>query len=227
VAVSDTYKIWMMLSIEGGWYDASAASGVSFDSTDPPRVGAWGDELVDLDNDGDLDLPVVFGVVLDYPELANTPSPDKTDALWLNDGGTFTEVASEWGWNDQHSSHGLAVLDIDMDGWLDLVRHPLRGPVQVMRARCGEGHWLQIDLRQDAPNIYAIGAVIDVTAGEQGWRRWVHAGGTSYNGATGPRVHVGLGDVEEVDLSVRWPDGALDKLTDVPVDRLVTVRRGQ
>jgi len=41
-------------------------------------------------------------------------------------------------------------------------------------------------------------------------------------------VHFGLGDAQRVDrLTVRWPDGTVDRWKDVPVRRWVTVEQGK
>ena len=68
----------------------------------------------DLDNDGDLDLYVVsFGM--------------GPDALYRNDGPTgpggvyrFTDVTVTAGVTDQGSSRGIAMIDVDRDGLLDI-----------------------------------------------------------------------------------------------------------
>ena len=50
-------------------------------------------------------------------------------------------------------------------------------------------------------------------------------GGGSYQSAHDPRIHFGLGTADRVDLlELRWPSGAVDRLTGVAVDRVVTVK---
>jgi hypothetical protein len=57
--------------------------------------------FVDVDNDGDLDLPTTGG------------------QLWLNKGGVFEE-ADTWGWAPPERCSGMAWFDADGDGWLDV-----------------------------------------------------------------------------------------------------------
>ena len=40
------------------------------------------------------------------------------------------------------------------------------------------------------------------------------------------RLHFGLGPVEQVDLEIRWPNGAKESLSKVAADQLITVREG-
>jgi len=52
-------------------------------------------------------------------------------------------------------------------------------------------------------------------------------GGMSYQSAHDPRLHFGLGDAARVDqIEVRWPSGRVDRMENIPADRLVTVKEG-
>jgi hypothetical protein len=47
----------------------------------------------------------------------------------------------------------------------------------------------------------------------------------SYASASDLRLHFGLGDAARADrISIRWPSGRVQELTDVAADRIVTVR---
>jgi hypothetical protein len=46
----------------------------------------------------------------------------------------------------------------------------------------------------------------------------------SYMSVHDPRIHLGLGTVDRIpELEIRWPDGSLQTLRDVAVDRVLTV----
>ena len=65
---------------------------------------AWGD----FNNDG-------------YPDLVVTNSSDEDNDLYKNNGnGTFTKLSKSIVSNEQGDSHGVAWVDINNDGWLDL-----------------------------------------------------------------------------------------------------------
>jgi hypothetical protein len=212
---------------DGTWYQAEAARGLRA-VTDDGGNATWGLELVDLDHDMDLDLPVVAGpIMLDDPE--KNP-PLQADALMLYDEatGVFENHALEWGWASQDNHRGLVVVDLDRDGWLDLVARDLNGSAALSMSRCGASSWLTVDLAQPGMNRFAIGARVEVDAGGTTQRRWVFAGGTSFAASGPPQVHFGLADHDVVDeVRVFWPDGAADMFPGpIPVNQHVRVERG-
>jgi hypothetical protein len=49
----------------------------------------------------------------------------------------------------------------------------------------------------------------------------------SYMSASDPRIHFGLGNETKIaTLEITWPSGQFDKLTNVPIDQIITVREG-
>ena len=91
---------------------ASKVSVVNFELHQPDLFGeknshtnAW----ADFDNDGDLDLYVGFG-----------GKPSRPNALYRNDGGKFTDVASQVGLADTEQTRSVGWGDYNADGHLDL-----------------------------------------------------------------------------------------------------------
>ena len=50
--------------------------------------------------------------------------------------------------------------------------------------------------------------------------------GSSYLCASDLRPHFGLGGESKIDVEIRWPSGVVDKLSGIPIDRIVSVREG-
>lgn len=216
----------MLLSLpdEDGWYDGATAAGLVV-AEDSERHYGWGTELADLDNDGDLDVPAVFGYLLGEPGDGN---PDEQpDAIYLNDGaGQLSQVAEDWGFADRGIARGLLVADLDGDGWLDLIKRELGGPTLGYRANCGTASWLTVALRQPGANTRAIGAVVTLEAGGETQRRWVHLGGTGMASSGDGTVHFGLDSAEQVErLVVTWPDGEETTLEDVAARQHLRIAR--
>jgi hypothetical protein len=45
--------------------------------------------------------------------------------------------------------------------------------------------------------------------------------------ASDPRIHFGLGKRSKIEsLTITWPSGQVDKLTNVPVDSIIAVKEG-
>jgi hypothetical protein len=50
---------------------------------------------------------------------------------------------------------------------------------------------------------------------------------SSYLSGNDNRLHFGLGAATVVDVEIRWPLGEVEKLANVPADRLIHVTEGQ
>ncbi|HPP02780.1 MAG TPA: VCBS repeat-containing protein, partial [bacterium] len=109
---------------EPGFYDITAATGITFVHTDGSSGRHYlvetvtaGLGLFDYDNDGDLDIYFVNGA--DLPGQTSETPP--TNELWRNDGEfRFTNVTREAGVGDTGYGMGCVMGDIDNDGYLDI-----------------------------------------------------------------------------------------------------------
>ena len=208
----------------GGWYDAALVRGVV--DTEEASVG-WGTEFGDLDNDGDLDLAMVFGWLPGDREAEEPNEREQPDKLFLNDGtGHFTEVAAEWGVADPDINRSSLLVDLNGDGFLDQIIAPQFAPPKVWMSRCDDSAWLEIDLEQPPPNRDAVGAIVQVVDGDQVWTRWLFASGRSFGSSAPLEAHFGLGSRDRVErVLVTWPDGSVSESRDVETRRRVLIRR--
>ncbi|MFM9836619.1 MAG: VCBS repeat-containing protein [Cyclobacteriaceae bacterium] len=85
-----------------------------------------GAAFFDYDNDNDLDLYVLTNVIekgipVSYRAKVNDGSAKNTDRLYRNNGNnTFTNVSKEAGIRYEGYGLGLAIADINQDGWQDV-----------------------------------------------------------------------------------------------------------
>jgi hypothetical protein len=213
---------------EGLLADATVSSGVG--PATLPFVG-FGVVFIDHDNDGDLDLAIVNGHVIDNIALLRNGAKHAQPRLLLENigSGRFRDVSRQAGPGFAVDSVGRTLVagDIDNDGDLDLLVTNNGGAAELLRNDDGNrGNSLLIRLVGTASNRDGVGARLRVTAGSRTQAREVTSG-SSYLGQNDTRVHVGLGSANGVDrLEIRWPSGRIDVLDNVPVNQLITVREG-
>jgi hypothetical protein len=146
------------------------------------------------------------------------------DCLFRNNGdGTFTDVAYVNGADRIGDGRGLAILDYDRDGQLDLVLRNYRQPVELLRNRGGRNHWITLRLVGTRSNRDAVGARIRLYTA-QGWQtREVHAG-SGYLSGNSLVQHFGLGAAREAQrVEIAWPSGSRTALERLAAGRLHTV----
>ena len=125
------------------------------------------------------------------------------------------------------TSRAAAFGDFDNDGGIDiLVANRDAAPHLLRNVAPKRGHWLLVRVL-DHSGRDAIGATLSIAAGARTLRRDVRTG-YSYLAANDPRVHVGLGDLTEVEsITVRWVDGTSERFGPFDADRIVEIRQGR
>ena len=87
------------------------------------------------------------------------------------------------------------------------------------------GSWAAVRLRQPAPNVDAIGAWVETRAGDRSAVHEVTVGGGHASGQLG-WIHLGLGDADEAEVRVTWPDGETGPWMTVEAGQFATIERG-
>jgi hypothetical protein len=191
---------------------------------------AWHPEFEDVNNDTLIDLYISKGNVEGQPDFA---SQDPSNLLIGNPDGTFTEAAEQAGIVNFARARGAALVDLNLDGMLDLVEVNRRQRIELWRnigaGAPGDpapmGNWLSISLEQSEPNRDAIGSWVEVRVGNRVLEREVTIGGGHAGDQLG-WIHFGVGDADSVEVRVQWPDGEEDQWLNVGTNRFVTIARG-
>jgi hypothetical protein len=203
---------------------------------------AWAALFFDQDHDGDDDLFVVNGhsdyaVFVQYrrhPRLPDRLYPinngREPNLFYVNQGGELTHPSPRTAAAlPDENSRGLALLDYDVDGDLDMAVSTFHSWGRLFANRRGSGNWLMLELEGDPKRGVsrdAIGAQVIVRGpGDlEVWRTLT--AGDAYLSQSARAVHVGLGAATTVDIEVRWPGGAVDRYAAAPVNGWVGIRQG-
>ncbi|MDA2938348.1 CRTAC1 family protein [Acidobacteria bacterium AH-259-A15] len=187
--------------------------------------------FLDYDLDGWQDLLVVNGHIDDLVETYQTRVTYRQSPLLFRNMGTgkFRPVGEEASdaLRRSYVARGVAAVDFDNDGDLDLVITENGGPAHLLRNEGGNtNNWIQIQLVGVQSNRDGNGARVTVGTAKSVQQRFRRSG-SSYLSQSDPRLTFGLGSSTVVDqLEVRWPSGLTQVFERMPVGRLLVLREG-
>ena len=197
------------------------------------NVLSFGGGFLDYDNDGWLDLFIANGHV--YPEIEQV-SPGthykQVNSLFHNEyGKKFSEVGALAGMatHPPHAGRGVVFADFDNDGFTDILVANNGDPPLLLRNGGNSNHFLNLKLIGVKSNRDAIGARVRVTAGGISQIREITGGG-SYLSQNDLRANFGLGNARNVEMvEIKWPrpSSTVERFTDLPIDRYITIVEGE
>ena len=209
---NETYEVFLNQG-RSAFDDGSVRTGLLSLSR---RWNGWGCGLVDLDNDGWLDL-FVAGGGLDTQDA-------QSNRIYQNHGGRFEDVTDQVGSDFSHPAlhRGVVFADFDRDGRMDAAVTALNAPIELWWNRTPQQnpprHWLQVRLSGRKSNRSAIGAEIRCRAAGRLQLRTV-SGSMGYGSTSDLTVHFGLGDAPRAAVEIRWPSGRVQNLGDAAADQ--------
>ena len=215
-------------------------NGVFSDVTDSMQVAniyvdsvfatSWGTAFLDYDNDSYLDLFVANGKIPTASFLSTSYwDPNK---LYRNPGtgAAFVDVSTQAGIDDSTQGRGMAWIDYDLDGDLDIFVAVTDAHVTTHNHAllfrndlANENHWLKVRLTGTVSNRDAFGAHVRVFAGGRSWIREID-GGSSHLSQHSSVAHFGLGAIEQIDsMVISWPGGNTQRFAQFPANQQVQV----
>ena len=209
----------------GGFFtDVSMTTGAAAPSL---AMLGFGTALLDVENDGDLDIYTANGHIMDNIEEVQPGSEyAQVDQLLLNDGrGRFQLAPPELSpaLAVPRVGRGVALGDLDRDGDLEVVVTNSAQAPWILRNDLAAGHRLVLRLLGPGGRADAEGARVTLRLGERTLVRELRSGG-SYLSHSDSELVLGLGEAATVDeLVVRWPGGAETRLEAVAADERLTL----
>ncbi|MFC7705893.1 CRTAC1 family protein [Plastorhodobacter daqingensis] len=205
--------------VNAPYEQGSAAQRPWFGDDGRPSTG-WHAEFGDVNNDGLADLFIAKGNVDQMPSNA---MKDPNNLLIQEGDGRFAERADTAGVASLARARGAGLADLDGDGRLDLVVVNRRAPLEIWQnVSSGTGNWVAVTPRMEGPNRNAVGAWVELRTAGRTQVQEVTVGGGHGSGQAGP-LHFGLGDHDNAELRVLWPDGRLTDWHVVPVNQSLQI----
>ena len=177
---------------------------------------AWGLTPIDIDNDGWIDLAVIV----------ETKAGPQVRVLRNRGDGSFEDISHALGLDKVTltAPRGLIAADVDGDGAADLIVTQLNGPPVILSNKGSSNHSVRIDLTGYADNKTAIGAKVEVFAGNH-WQKYEIAGSVGLGTQSTSQIVAGIGDADSIDLlRILWPTGVLQDEIDLPHTPVIAMK---
>lgn len=240
-----------MLHVNNGTFQDGAFSEIGQLAGVHQTEWSWSPLMADFDNDGNKDLLITNGFPKDitdkdFSNYRNDVGPfvklsDLVDSIpvvkipnyaFRNKGDlTFEDVCEAWGITQPSFSNGAAFADLDNDGDLDYIVNNIndeafiyKNTLNDAKSAKGRNHYARFKLAGSGLNKQTIGSKISLYYDSGKLQYAEHEVARGYLSSVENITHFGLGSTSAVDsVVVIWPDGNTQKITDVSVDKVVTI----
>jgi len=216
---------------KGGFTEVGAEAGVAYSSDGREQAG-MGIDSADYDGDTWPDIFIANGHVnpqVDDHSFGVTYA--ERPFLFHNLGnGKFDEIGEQSGsaLTRRYVGRGAASADFFNTGHLDLLMSVLDGsPVLLRNQSSPAGNWISFKLVGTQSNRDGFGARVELTSG--GRTQYAEArANSSFESASDPRLHFGLGSSAQVDsVVIHWPSGKVHKLGPESSDQQIVIQEGK
>ena len=208
---------------------------------------SWSPLLADFDNDGDRDLTITNGYRKDITDMDfivyrqrirsqealgkaidSLPGAKIRNFAFENKGNfQFEDVSTKWGFEETSYSNGAAYADLDNDGDLDYVVNNIDDHPFIFENKSEQikpGNYLRLQLHGPKGNREGIFSKVHIyQQGKHQMQQFSPYRG--FQSSVEPVLHFGLVNAQPIDsLIIIWPDGKLQKMTAIDVNRVLTLK---
>lgn len=214
---------------------------------------SWAPLIADFDNDGISDLYITNGYRHDFTdmdfikygygeiekkaqaagkEINTLDLVNSMDELKISNYlflGTeeirFKNITASSGTNIPSFSNGGVYTDLDNDGDLDLIVNNINDTAFVFRNNSesiNNNHYLKFKFKSNSKNASCIGTRINISIADKIITRELMPT-RGFQSSVEPIIHVGLGEIKNVDVEIIFPSGKRIFLSNQTVDTLLVL----
>jgi enediyne biosynthesis protein E4 len=208
---------------------------------------SWATTFMDVNLNGHEDLIVATGFYRDYldmdaqikihrryqemgeemmqqqGEFIQFPSLTLQNKIYQNNGDlTFTETSSNWGFQVEDISMGMAVADLNNNGTPDLIINRFNDEAAIYENTTNNPR-IAVRLNGKAPNTRGIGAKVELLGGPVPQSKEMGAGGIYLSGSQYQMVFAAEEASGDHTIVVTWRNGTQSRIENVKANRIYEI----
>ncbi len=140
---------------------------------------------------------------------------------------SFTDTTDEWSTIEPTFSNGAIYVDLDNDGDLEVVTNNINEPVTILKNNAVElnkGNFLKLNFvgPEKNRNGQGVKATVHTNTGKKYTRQLINTRG--FLSSVSSSLHFGIPKGDSItEINIQWLDGKTQLLTDVSVNKIVSV----